>query len=428
MGIEPMNIQKNLRLPCGTELPNRIAKAAMTEGLADAEDSPTDALCRLYGKWSEGGAGLLISGNIMVDRRYLERGGNMVLEDDRHMEAYRQLTAAGKSGGNAFWAQINHPGRQCNKLVNTQPIAPSDVQLKLVGNFARPRAMNEADIEDLIQRFVTTAALVQEAGFDGVQIHSAHGYIGSEFLSPITNLRDDQWGGSLENRARFLLTTVERVRQQVGRHFPISVKLNSADFQKGGFELEDCQQVARWLCDRGIDLLEVSGGTYESLIWMDNSVESVGELRDTTKAREAFFLEYADAIRDATETPLMITGGFRQLATMEQAIANGSTDLIGIARPFCVDPTFPHKLLSGETDTAPCGEKGLLLGKGWLGPRSRFSAIRALNNQGQVAWFYQQILRLARDQPLMQNKPVLRSFVRHTINEIKVNQRRQFRA
>jgi tRNA-dihydrouridine synthase len=209
----------------------------------------------------------------------------------------------------------------------------------------------------------------------------------------------------------------------VGKQFPLCVKLNSADFQQGGFELADCRQVAHWLEQEGIDLLEVSGGTYESLVWMDNS-----EQRESTRQREAYFLEYAQAIREVTRTPLMITGGFRHAQTMARALASGATDMIGLARPFCVDPDFPRHLLDGTLTEAPQGERGLVLGKGWLGPRSPVKTIRALNNQGQVAWFYQQILRLARQQPTLTRKSVLANFLRHAGNEIRINKRRQFNA
>lgn len=414
-----MNIAKPIKLPCGSILSNRIAKAAMTEGLADIRDNPTPGLNTLYRRWAEGGAGLLISGNIMVDRRYLERSGNMVLEGDEALPLFSALAQSGQASGNAFWVQLNHPGRQCNRVVNNQPIAPSDVQLKLAGSFGRPRAMTESDISELIQRFAHSAALVQQAGFDGVQIHSAHGYLLSQFLSPLTNLRHDKWGGSLENRARLLLQIVRAVRERVGPGFPISVKLNSADFQQGGFELEDCQQVAQWLEVEAIDLLEISGGTYESLVWMDND-----EKRESTLMREAFFLQYAEAIRKVSSTPLMITGGFRQLATMEDALESGVTDLIGIARPFCIDPDFPAKLFKRRITELPLGEQGLVMGKGWLGPRSPFKIIRAINNQGQVGWFYQQIIRLALDQELIHKKSVISSFIRHNINEIKLGRRR----
>lgn len=418
-----MLLEQELSLPCGVTLPNRICKAAMTEGLADSSDNPTSELDHLYQRWSSGGAGLLISGNVMVDRRYLERGGNMVLDQESELDAYSSLARAGKSGGSAFWMQLNHPGRQCPRTVNPKPVAPSATQLHLAGNFGRPKPLSEAEIESIIASFAGAARLAKETGFDGIQIHSAHGYLGSQFLSPLTNQRNDAWGGPLENRARFLLETVRSVRASVGRDFPIGVKLNSADFQQGGFELADCQQVAHWLGEEGIDLLEVSGGTYESLIWMDNS-----EQRQSTQRREAFFLEYASAIREATTVPLMITGGFRQVATMNDALASGATDMVGLARPFCVDPGFPSKLFGGTLEEAPQGERDLVLGKGWLGPRSPSKTIRALNNQGQVGWFYQQILRMARQQPMLTKKSVLGSFLRHSANERRVNKNRQFKA
>lgn len=414
-----MEIAQPFTLPCGTELPNRICKASMTEGLADEHDNPTSRLNTLYQTWAEGGAGLLLSGNIMVDRRYLERGGNMVLDQDSNLDAFSELAKAGTKNGNAFWVQLNHPGRQCNRIVNSQPIAPSAVQLNLAGNFAMPREMTQADIQGAIEKFATSAALVKQAGFTGLQIHSAHGYLSSQFLSPLTNQRQDEWGGSLENRARFLLETVKAVREAVGDDFPIGVKLNSADFQQGGFELADCQQVASWLDQENIDLLEVSGGTYESLEWMDND-----EKRDTTVNREAFFLQYADAIRSATKTPLMITGGFRHLPTMEGALNSGALDIVGLGRPFCVDPAFPNKMMAGETQEAPQGEEGLVLGKGWLGPRSSAKLIRAINNQGQVGWFYRQIILMSEAKPLLKTKSVLMSFIKLTLGELRINRRR----
>lgn len=210
------------------------------------------------------------------------------------------------------------------------------------------------------------------------------------------------------------------MRAAVGNDFPLSVKLNSADFQRGGFELSDCQLVAHWLGQEGINLLEISGGTFESLVFMDNSEQRASSVR-----REAFFLEYAQAIRDSTDVPLMISGGFRHLETMEDALSSGATDVIGIARPFCVDPDFPKKLFDGSITEAPKGEQDLVPGSGWLGPRSNLKLIKAINNQGQAGWFYQQIIRLAKQQPLLVKKSVLASFVRHIINEIKVNRRRE---
>ena len=188
-----------LRLPCGVEIPNRFAKAAMTEGLATQEGLPTDALNRLYGLWSDGGAGLLLSGNIIIDADHLERPGNVVIDREAQPDMQRALeqwASAATRSGNQFWAQISHAGRQTPKLVNPQPSAPSAVKVALPGgNFGRPRALHDAEIESIVERFAVCAGAVKAAGFTGVQLHAAHGYLLSQFLSPRTNQRTDRWGG-----------------------------------------------------------------------------------------------------------------------------------------------------------------------------------------------------------------------------------------
>ena len=262
-------LTETFRLPCGAVLPNRLCKAAMTEGLADAQLRATARHATLYRQWSEGGAGLLLTGNVMIDRNVLERPGNVAIDvahggDNADARAQlRQWAQAGTVAGNHLWMQISHAGRQSPRYVTNRPLAPSAVQLDLLGNYARPRAITEAEILDFIGRFARVAQIARECGFTGVQIHSAHGYLLSSFLSPVTNQRDDAWGGSLANRARMLLETVRAVRKAVGSDFPVSVKLNSDDFRKGGFTHAECLQVVEMLNGEGLDLLEISGGTYE---------------------------------------------------------------------------------------------------------------------------------------------------------------------
>lgn len=386
-------IDQPLTLPCGHTLTNRLCKAAMTEGLADAHDNATPGHQRLYATWARGGAALLLSGNIMVDRRYLERAGNVVLEEGSGLAPLRAWAQAARDGGSQLWAQISHPGRQCPRLVNGTPLAPSAVQLKLAGNFGRPRAATSDDIQDIIERFARTAAWVKNAGLDGVQVHSAHGYLLSQFLSPRTNQRQDRWGGSLDNRARLLLEVVRAVRTRVGPAYPVSVKLNSSDFVKGGFTLDESLQVVRWLNDEGIDLLEVSGGTYEQLEFF--KPQAVAEVRDSTREREAMFLQYAQAIKAVARMPIMVTGGFRTLAGMRAALAAGHTDMIGLARPFCLDPDFPARMMAGQMHRLPVPEDRLVIGKGWWGPNSPSPSVRGLNNLAQGGWYYHQIERLA---------------------------------
>lgn len=426
------SISKPLILPCGATIPNRLCKSAMTEGLADLNDSPTHLHNELYKTWSEGGAGLLVTGNVMIDSRYLERVGNVVVEDERHIEALTEWVKASTVNDNHLWMQISHPGRQCTRFVNTQPMAPSDVQLKVSGLFGRPRAMTEEDIQDVVRRFVTTATIAKKAGFTGIQIHSAHGYLLSQFLSPHVNKRTDQWGGALENRARLLLTIVSETRKALGDDFPIGVKLNSSDFQKGGFELEECIQVAKWLSEANIDLLEISGGTYENIMFLSSNEreEEDKELTKRTREREAFFLEYAKAISQAISSgessmPLMITGGFRSKAVMEQALDNGDLQMIGIARPFCMAPEFPAQLMAGEIEQLPNNETELKFGNGILSRQSKVDLIKSFGAQGEAGWYFHQIIKLAEGKKPDPNYGLFTALVTHFTSDLKNNLKRR---
>ncbi len=394
----PRELSDQLRLPCGSVLPNRLAKAAMTEGLADPEDRATPRLHRLYRRWSAGGAGLLITGNVMIDRRWLERPGNVVLEDDSGADALAAWAREGTMAGNQLWMQISHPGRQSSRMSTRHPVAPSAVGLKLLGLFARPRALSDGEIRDVIRRFAATARRAQQAGFTGVQVHAAHGYLLSQFLSPQTNRREDGWGGSLENRARLLLEVVRATREAVGADFPVAVKLNSADFQRGGFSAGESMQVARWLEAAGVDLLEISGGTYEQPRLLGHEGrEGTAEIpvRESTREREAYFLDYARRVRDTVSTPLMVTGGFRSREAMSAALAEGALDVVGLGRPLCLEPGLPGRLAAGTADGA-MAPPPLRFGSGrWTGPASPLMLFKFLNVQGEVAWYYRQIIRLA---------------------------------
>ncbi len=397
-----MNISHPLTLPCGAVLSNRIAKAAMTEGLADIHGRPTAELEKLYGIWSDGGAGLHLSGNVQIDADHLERPGNVIIDampDEEMRTAMKRWTAAATRNGNHFWAQISHAGRQTMKAVNPRPQAPSAVKLGLPGGqFGMPVALTEEEILRLISRFGQAAAVCQQTGFTGVQIHAAHGYLISQFLSPRSNLREDRWGGSLENRARFLLFTVNTVRQLVGAEFPISVKLNSADFQRGGFAFEDSLQVARWLQDAGVDLIEISGGTYEQpkLLGIEGmEAEEVQTVAATTLAREAYFVDFAKAMKNELSIPLMVTGGFRSASAMEQALKSGAADVIGLGRPMCVLPEAPKRLLGGMA-MLPRTENQLKLLPEWLAGLRKFKMARGIEGFAVQFWFYSQIYALGR--------------------------------
>lgn len=393
-------IEQPLDLPCGARIPNRLCKAAMTEGLASGAGIPGDALNRLYGLWSDGGAGLLLSGNVQIDRQHLERPGNVIIDrepDAAMAEALRTWAQHGTRAGNHFWAQISHAGRQCQKVINPHPKAPSAVKLGLPGGqFGEPIAMTEADIEAVIAGFARCARVVRDAGFTGVELHAAHGYLLSQFLSPRSNQRNDRWGGSLENRARILLEAVQRVREAVGPAFPVGVKLNSADFQRGGFAFEESLEVAKWLQAASVDLIEISGGTYEQPKLLNlEGVEPVAEqsIAQSTRAREAYFVDFAQAMRAQLDIPLMVTGGLRRLDAMEEALSSGSADMIGIGRPMCVVPNAPSQLLAGEPEL-PRYENTLSLLPTWLKGLEAIKLVRTVGAFATQYWYYEQIALL----------------------------------
>ena len=396
-------LSRPLKLPCGAELPNRLAKAAMTEGLATPDGLPTPELERLYGIWSDGGAGLLLSGNIQVDADHLERPGNVVIDREPDAALRAALASWARTAtrnGNHFWAQISHAGRQTQKIVNPHPKAPSAVKLGLPGGqFGEPVALTIPEIEEIVRRFGICAAAVKEAGFTGVQVHAAHGYLLSEFLSPRSNLRQDRYGGELANRARALLEAVAATRAAVGPDFPVAVKLNSADFQQGGFAFEDSLQVAAWLEEAGVDLIEISGGTYEQprLMGLEGMEEAEEQqVARSTMMREAYFVDFALAMQEQVSVPLMVTGGFRQRAAMEQAVAGGGADLVGLGRPMCVMTDAPARLLAG-LEELPRYENQLSLLPPWLGFLSRARALRAAAGFAVQFWYYAQLDLIGRE-------------------------------
>lgn len=352
-----MLLNKELPLPCGAVLPNRFAKSAMSENMSPRHHGPTDTLIHAYQRWTDGGAGLIITGNVMISRDALGEPGNVVVEDRANFAMLQKWAATVEGTGQHIWPQLNHPGRQAIGAINAEVVAPSAVAMKMKGMtsmFKTPRALTEPEILDIIERFGTTAAIMQEAGFTGVQIHGAHGYLVSQFLSPLVNQREDKWGGSLENRARFVLEVYRNIRAKVGPKFPIGIKINSADFQRGGFTEEASMQVVRLLDAEGIDLIEISGGTYEK-------PAMVSAKKESTREREAYFLDYVKKARKTLKTPLMLTGGFRTVTTMEKAIADDEVDVVGLARPFTLYPDLPKRIFAGElTNTdVPTPKTGL---------------------------------------------------------------------
>ena len=410
-----VDIDSPLVLPNGQVLANRVVKAAMTEGLADGKGRPTNALCRLYERWSQGGPGLLITGNTAVDAQHLERAGNVVIDGKLSpdtLSRFRALARAGQSGGSKVWVQISHAGRQTPKAINTRPRSPSAIPMRRMPlvKFGTPVEMSAAEIAIVLERFVSAAVAAEAAGFDGVQIHAAHGYLLSSFLSPRSNQRADAWGGDLRNRAELLLQIVERVRVNTSAAFAVSVKLNAADFLRGGFDLDDSVLVAEWLDVAGIDMLEISGGTYEAARMMGAAGEvGLSKAQAATAEREAYFLEFAPRIRRALRrASLMVTGGFRTRALMTRALNDDNVDLIGLARPLLVEPEAAAALMKGA-EALPRIEDELRVGPGVLSPQSRFSFLKALNASAAQAWYYEQMDRLGAGLKVDGERRVLRA-------------------
>jgi len=337
----------SLPLPNGTIIKNRIFKSAMSEALGTVYQNPSESLVTLYKTWAEGGAGIVMTGNVMIDRNALGEPNNVALEDERDLKMLMKWAKAGTENGTHLWMQLNHPGKQSPKMISKEPVAPSAVPLTggLKRFFNQPRALQVPEIKDLINRFGEAARIAKKAGFTGVQIHAAHGYLFNQFLSPYHNQRTDEWGGTLANRMRFLEESYKEIRKQVGRSFPIGIKLNSADFQKGGFTEDESMEVLQKMSELGIDLIEISGGNYENPIMMGVDV------KETTKKREAYFIDYAKKAQELITTPIVVTGGFRTQKGMEEAIANGEIDMVGIARPFALVPDLANRIFNGSYET-----------------------------------------------------------------------------
>ncbi|MCH2032778.1 MAG: NADH:flavin oxidoreductase/NADH oxidase family protein [Tenacibaculum sp.] len=371
-------LQDPITLPNGTVLANRIAKSAMSENLSNKTHEPTTTLINAYKEWAKGGSGLLITGNVMIDSKALGEPMNVVVEDDRHAKQLQEWAATVKGTDTHLWVQINHPGRQAMDQINNVLKAPSAIPLKSKGRKKAttkiPKALTHDEILDIIKRFGTTSRILKEAGFTGVQIHGAHGYLVSQFLSPYVNVREDEWGGTFEKRAKFVLEVYKEIRSQVGPDFPIGIKLNSADFQKGGFNEEDSMKVIELLSEAGIDLIEISGGTYEAPAMM------MGNRKQSTKEREAYFIDYIEKARKITKTPLMLTGGFRTVSVMQDAIASEKLDVVGLARPYCLFPNIGNEILNESRSTFPVN-----INK---------TGVKGIDGMMNIIWYEAQIKRL----------------------------------
>ncbi len=327
----------------GKTAKNRFFKSAMEEQLAKA-NQPTETLVNLYDTWAKGGTGVLVTGNVMVSQLGKGSINDVVVSDERSLDMLKKWAKAGTQNDTLLIMQINHAGKQSPKVVNQTPVAPSAVALQGMDGFINPpRELSDNEIEMIIRQFVHTAQIAEKAGFSGVQIHGAHGYLISQFLSPHHNRRNDKWGGSLENRMRFLVEIYQGIRAAVQPEFLAGVKLNSADFQKGGFDESDSIQVVQKMSELGMDFIEISGGNYESPEMLST--------KESTQKREAFFLDYAEKARAVSQVPLIITGGFRSENAMNDALQSGHLDFVGVVRPLALVPDLPNKIQNGTYQT-----------------------------------------------------------------------------
>lgn len=342
----------------GRTAPNRFMKAAMTERISSWDPKnlqtrgvPSKELINLYKRWGEADFGVILTGNVMIDPVNLEAAGNPIIPPDAPFEgerfqAFRELATQGKKHGSLVVAQVSHPGRQVQDRMNPNPISASAVQLEgeVMGmTFGKPRAATTQDIEGVIEGFAHAAEYLEKAGYDGIQLHCAHGYLLAQFISQTTNRRTDRYGGSLENRARILTEIAESIRKRTKPDFVLGIKLNSVEFQEDGIQPEEARELCAILEQNRFDFVELSGGTYQQLAFEHK--------RESTKKREAFFIEWADTITPVLkQTKVYVTGGFKTVGAMVDGLKTVSG--IGLGRPATQEPRLPHDILSGKVKGA----------------------------------------------------------------------------
>jgi 2,4-dienoyl-CoA reductase-like NADH-dependent reductase (Old Yellow Enzyme family) len=325
-----------LKLPCGVTLKNRIAKSAMSDSLGDGTGHPTPEQIRLYRRWAGGGVAVAIIGEVQGNAGYAEKPGNLVLNETADLDRFRELARQGGANRTALWLQLGHAGALAYAPTST-PKGPS--ALDLPGLHCAELTLDE--VHRLPSEFARTALLARRVGFGGVQIHAAHGFLLSQFLSPLFNKRRDEYGGTIANRMRLLLEVIDATRDAVGASFPIAVKLNSSDQLEGGLSGEDALEVVAALDQSSVDLIDISGGTY--FPGAKSASDGAG--------KGPYFIEFAERTRAVTSKPLMLTGGFKTLDQAGDAVAGGAVDIVGLARALVLEPSLPDLWKAGRTAT-----------------------------------------------------------------------------
>ena len=331
----------------GLSISNRLVRSATWEGMCEQDGRPTPKLIDWYEQLARGGVGLIITGYTYVRPEGKQLPGKMGLYSNAFEREYRTLVDRVHDAGGKMVMQLVHAGGQTEEKNSGFPaLAPSGIKVKQFPNL--PRAMTSKDIKEVIGAFGVAAQRAKAYGFDGVQIHGAHGYLVNQFLSPLANQRTDEYGGSMENRARFLFEVYDEIREQVGHDYPVMIKLNAADHLDGGLELEDACFASSRLWEKGIDAIEVSSGTGAS--------GKLGPVRTKILSpdKEAYNLELAMAVKERVGCPVMVVGGFRSLEQVETAIEEKSLDFVCLSRPLIREPDLPNRWAEGDTYPADC--------------------------------------------------------------------------
>lgn len=329
----PNPLGQPLTLPCGVQLKNRLVKSAMSDSLGDGAGNPTPAQIRLYERWAEGGAALSIIGEAQIGPDYPEKPGNLVLTPGGDTQALRDLAARGGAGGAQIWPQLGHAGALSYAPLST-PKGPSPLAVEGL----TAAGLSLAEIAALPAAYAAAARLAQEVGFGGVELHAGHGFLFSQFLSPLFNHRQDGYGGAVAGRFRIIGETLDAIRQAVGPGFPIGIRLNATDQLVGGLTEDEALEVVRLLSATSVDLIDVSGGTY---------FPGAPASSDRTAAPGAYFLGFAKRAKAVTQVPIMVAGGIKTRAAALDAVARGAADAVGLARAMVLDPALPAAWLAG---------------------------------------------------------------------------------
>lgn len=315
-----------MKLPCGVILKNRLAKSPMSDSLGNGEGNPTKAQIRLYKKWAEGGVALSFIGEVQGDSRFPEKPGNLVISETSDPHLLSELGRQATIDGAQLWPQLGHAGALAH-LPISQPKGPSTINIEGL----HCAEMSSDEIKALPDMYAKTALLAKNTGFSGIHIHAGHGFLLSQFLSPLFNHRTDGYGGSIEARCRIILEVINRVRIAVGTSFPIGIRINSSDQLEGGLtEVESLEAIQR-LNKTSIDLIDISGGTYFPGATASSESSSDG----------VYFLDFAQRAKKVTDIPLLVTGGFKSRHQAIEALESGAADMIGLGRAMVLNPDLP---------------------------------------------------------------------------------------